>query len=148
MSPARESGSRGGSCQHATCTRGGCARAHVLSEPRRTVHLVRPRTHRTVTTLLTDAPTEPPKLVVELLFPDAQPPERATPGSAGYDLRAHIRNRSVKCSDGARVWENPSTGRGNESQFAIPSGTCALVPLGFKARLPHGIEGQVRPRSG
>lgn len=100
-----------------------------------------------MTTSLTD-PTTTATLVVDLLFPDAQPPERATPGSAGYDLRAHVRHRTIKCSDGTRVWEMSSADRENESQFAIPVGACALIPLGFKAQLPAGVEGQVRPRSG
>ena len=39
-------------------------------------------------------------------------------------------------------------GLDDESRFSIPSGATALIPLGFKARLPFGIEGQVRPRSG
>ena len=100
-----------------------------------------------MTTSLTDS-TAAATLVVELLFPDAQQPERATPGSAGYDLRAYVRQRSIKCSDGTRVWELSPTGRDDESRFAIPAGVCALIPLGFKARLPMGVEGQVRPRSG
>jgi dUTP pyrophosphatase len=91
---------------------------------------------------------EGPTLVVELLFPDAHPPERATAGSAGYDLRAHVRGRSIKCSDGLKVWEISPNGRENDAQFLIPAGACALIPLGFKARIPLGIEGQVRPRSG
>ena len=101
-----------------------------------------------MTTSLSEPVAPTSTLTVELLFPDAQQPERATPGSAGYDLRAYVRQRAIKCSDGTRVWEIASAGRENDSQFAIPAGACALIPLGFKARLPVGVEGQVRPRSG
>jgi dUTP pyrophosphatase len=87
-------------------------------------------------------------LVVELLHADAQPPERATAGSAGYDLRAYLLGRSIKCSDGARVWEISAAQRVNDASFALESGVAALIPLGFKARLPVGIEAQIRPRSG
>jgi dUTP pyrophosphatase len=90
----------------------------------------------------------PAALVIELLHNDARPPERATAGSAGYDLRAYLRGRSIKCSDGTRVWEISPADRDNEASFALESGVAALVPLGFKARLPHGIEAQIRPRSG
>jgi dUTP pyrophosphatase len=110
-------------------------------------HLPPLRTNRLVTASLTDTTTAT-TLVVELLFPDAQQPERATPGSAGYDLRAYVRGRSIKCSDGSRVWDISSESRQKTDQFAIPTGVCALIPLGFKARMPVGIEGQVRPRSG
>ena len=101
-----------------------------------------------MTTSLTDQTTAATTLVVELLFPDAQSPERATPGSAGYDLRAYVRDRTIRCSDGTRVWEMTPDERESKLRFAIPSGVCALIPLGFKARIPIGIEGQVRPRSG
>lgn len=84
------------------------------------------------------------QLTVELLHADAQPPRRATEGSAGYDLCAYLRGRAVKCSDTQRVWDVPATG----DSFELPSGVAALIPLGFKARLPHGIEAQIRPRSG
>jgi dUTP pyrophosphatase len=87
-------------------------------------------------------------LVVELLHADAQPPERATAGSAGYDLRAYVRGRSIKCSDGVRTWEISAAQRGDGASFLLESGVAALIPLGFKARLPVGIEAQIRPRSG
>ena len=54
----------------------------------------------------------------------------------------------VKCSDGQRSWETPAAGDGAESSFALPCGVSALVPLGFKAKVPDGVEAQIRPRSG
>ncbi|MEP6492927.1 MAG: dUTP diphosphatase [bacterium] len=90
-----------------------------------------------------------PSVVVELLHPDAQAPKRATAGSAGYDLCAYLRGRSVKCSDGQRVWDAAVTdAAGPSPSFSLEHGVAALIPLGFKARLPVGIEAQIRPRSG
>ena len=86
-------------------------------------------------------------LIVELLHADAQPPRRATEGSAGYDLCAYIRHRTIKCSDGHRAWDAPAGGHGPDL-FMLQSGITALIPLGFKAKLPDGIEAQIRPRSG
>ncbi|PPR77365.1 MAG: Deoxyuridine 5'-triphosphate nucleotidohydrolase [Alphaproteobacteria bacterium MarineAlpha2_Bin1] len=50
---------------------------------------------------------------------------RATSNSAGFDLPAAIK-KSVQI---------------------LPS-SFKLIPLGFKLAIPHGFEGQVRPRSG
>ncbi len=52
-------------------------------------------------------------------------PARATPGSAGLDLRAAI-DEPITLSPGAR----------------------ALIPTGLRLAIPRGLEGQVRPRSG
>ena len=52
-------------------------------------------------------------------------PARATPGSAGMDLRAAVAE-DVVLAPGAR----------------------ALIPCGFALAIPEGWEGQVRPRSG
>jgi dUTP pyrophosphatase len=52
-------------------------------------------------------------------------PTRATPGSAGYDLCAAVRDELV-----------------------IQPGDRALVPTGFRIAIPRGYEGQIRPRSG
>ncbi len=92
--------------------------------------------------------TDQNTLVVELLTADAQPPKRATSGSAGYDLCAYLIGRSIKCSDGKRVWDVAPSSRDDDRSFAIEPGLTALIPLGFKARLPVGIEAQIRPRSG
>lgn len=90
----------------------------------------------------------PMPLTIELLHADAQPPRRATEGSAGYDLCAYLTGRAIKCSDGTRTWDTAASDEGGLSAFALESGVTALIPLGFKARLPHGIEAQIRPRSG
>jgi len=52
-------------------------------------------------------------------------PAAASPGSAGFDLRAAV-----------------------ESEVVLRPGERALVPTGFVLEIPPGCEGQVRPRSG
>lgn len=52
-------------------------------------------------------------------------PERASPGSAGLDLRAAL-----------------------AEPLRLEPGSIALVPTGFVVEIPPGWEGQVRPRSG
>jgi dUTP pyrophosphatase len=87
-------------------------------------------------------------LVVELLYADARPPKRATSGSAGYDLCAYLAGRRVRCSDGESIWEMPVIERSDNCGLSLDPGLNALIPLGFKARIPVGIEAQIRPRSG
>lgn len=86
-------------------------------------------------------------IVFEALFPDVRPPLRATDGSAGYDVRAHLIGRRVRCCRGTEgdVYERESSKR--DATLAIAPGERALIPLGFKARLPAGHEAQVRLRS-
>src|SRR2546428_3794192 len=47
-------------------------------------------------------------ITLELLYPDARAPERATEDSAGYDLFVHLTHRTVSCSDSSGTWELPT----------------------------------------
>jgi dUTP pyrophosphatase len=87
-------------------------------------------------------------IVIQLLHEDAREPLRATEGSAGYDLFAYLKGRTVTCSDGQRTWIAEPESRDGTPVLRLDPGAMARIPLGFKARLPHGIEAQVRPRSG
>jgi dUTP pyrophosphatase len=87
-------------------------------------------------------------IVIELLHEDAERPRRATRGSAGYDLFAYLRERTIDCSDGIRQWRTAADSVNGSSRVTLPAAAMALIPLGFKARLPLGYEAQIRPRSG
>lgn len=65
-------------------------------------------------------------LKVLRLRPSAQLPTRGTPGAAGLDLHADLAAPVVMEAHGGR----------------------ALIGTGLSIALPHGCEGQVRPRSG
>jgi dUTP pyrophosphatase len=86
--------------------------------------------------------------IIERLHEDVVLPSRATEGSAGYDLRAHLRGRGVRCSDGERQLERLADELDGEWGVELAPGEMALIPLGFRTRLPRDIEAQVRPRSG
>lgn len=87
---------------------------------------------------------EPAAIIFEPLFPDVVPPSRATRGAAGYDVRAHLDGRAVRVARDGEVSEVP-VGAGRAIELA--PGEIALIPTGFRARLPEGYEAQVRLRS-
>ena len=91
---------------------------------------------------------EQDQVVFERLHDDVQLPARATAGSAGMDLRAHLRARTVRTSNGIAQGDVAAVESGGEWSVELDAGQMALIPLGFKTRLPAGIEAQIRPRSG
>ncbi len=77
-----------------------------------------------------DIPTqaeETPNVGMEILphAADLPVPSAATKGSSGYDLRAAV-----------------------DEDVLVQPGRLAMVPTGLKLEMPHGLEAQVRPRSG
>jgi len=107
-------------------------------------------------------------IIFEALHAGVEPPRRATAASAGHDLaacllaeRIPVFVQGVKQERGVEVGASPATASsGASDSSASPSappgtrsvtlapGEKALIPLGFRARLPVGYEAQVRPRSG
>ena len=51
---------------------------------------------------------------IERLHDDVTLPSRATAGSAGYDLRAYLQERRVRCSDGMAQVEREADERDGE----------------------------------
>ena len=83
-------------------------------------------------------------IVFEPLHPDVIPPTRATRGAAGYDVRACLVDRSVRI---VRDGVERAVAAGPDGRLELQPGDTALVPLGFRARLPDGYEAQLRVRS-
>jgi dUTP pyrophosphatase len=87
-------------------------------------------------------------IIFEKLHADVRAPQRGTAGSAGYDLAAYVASRTVRIWHDGVMHERPAVASGGTYAITLAPGEKALVPLGFKARLPEGHEAQIRPRSG
>lgn len=87
-------------------------------------------------------------IVFEPLHPDVAPPARATAGSAGYDLQAYLLGTPTRVNTGHMIEDRPADESCVPPSVELLPGEVAMIPLGFRARLPAGWEAQIRPRSG
>ena len=85
-----------------------------------------------------------PVVTFEALHEGVVLPTRATREAAGYDLSAFLRGRMVRAYRGGSPLEIVI---GDDAALVLEPGDVALVPLGFRARLPDGYEAQIRIRS-
>lgn len=90
----------------------------------------------------------PMSVVFAPLSPEAVLPQRATAESAGYDLTACLINGPVRVALGGKEDVRAVTTDEGHGALTLEPGERALIPLGFKARIPQGYHGEVRPRSG
>jgi dUTP pyrophosphatase len=87
-------------------------------------------------------------IIFEPLHADVVPPARATAHSAGYDLAAYLTGRTVRVFLNGVMSERAVETRNGRAVLVLHADERALVPMGFRAKLPVGIEAQIRPRSG
>ena len=88
------------------------------------------------------------RVTFERLADDVRVPARATQCSAGYDIRAHLTHGSVRIRRGEQVLSvSAASSGGGPPAVVLEAGDRALVPTGFRARLPDGYEAQIRMRS-
>lgn len=90
----------------------------------------------------------PPSIIFEPLFPGVQPPLRATAASAGFDLRAWLTERPINVWTGHASAPRIPQESGGVRSITLQADERAVIPLGFRATVPDGIEAQVRARSG
>jgi dUTP diphosphatase len=85
-----------------------------------------------------------PVITFEALHDGVAAPTRATREAAGYDLAAYLRGRIVRMNVAGAMTDRTV---GEDGALVLAPGEVALVPLGFRARLPDGFEAQIRIRS-
>ncbi len=90
------------------------------------------------------------RVIFEKLADDVRVPTRATEQSAGYDIRAHLTCGPIRVHRGQsrETVSVVAAAAGNgRPAIVLEAGDRALVPTGFRARLPDGYEAQIRMRS-
>ena len=87
-------------------------------------------------------------IVFDPLHEGISPPTRATAASAGHDLAACLLGASITVFIAGVATPRAIDASGDTRHVTLAPGEKALIPLGFRARLPEGYEAQVRPRSG
>lgn len=88
------------------------------------------------------------KIVFQPLAPDVEPPRRQTAESAGYDVHAYLLGTPVTLMTDGREVKCAAEMIDGRARITLEPNQRALIPLGFRARIPEGYHGEVRPRSG
>ena len=88
------------------------------------------------------------EIIFEALHAGVTPPLRATSASAGYDLCAFFSTTTIDVWSGARSAPRALEDDAPSRTLVLAPGERTIVPLGFRATTPAGIEAQVRARSG
>ncbi len=93
--------------------------------------------------------TETAEVVFESLATGVTPPRRATAESAGFDLRARFWRGKVQVHRAGEAESRAELvqSEGGTRFVTLAPGDRALVPTGFKARLPAGHVAEIRMRS-
>lgn len=87
-------------------------------------------------------------VVFDPVSTDVRMPRQATPQSAGYDLAAWLLGGPISIAVAGIEELREVVMSGELPSLTLAPGERALIPLGFKARIPAGHHGEVRPRSG
>lgn len=87
-------------------------------------------------------------MIFEPLHDGVEIPRRATADSAGHDLAVCLTSGRVRVFVQGEVEVRGVQRDAAGDAITLAPGEKALIPLGFRARLPQGYEAQVRPRSG
>lgn len=87
-------------------------------------------------------------ILFERLHDGVEPPVRATAASAGFDLRAWFASGAIDVWTGDRRAPRALEGGVAARTLTLAPGERTVIPLGFRATVPNGIEAQIRARSG
>lgn len=86
-----------------------------------------------------------PKVTFQKLHEDVELPKQGSINSAGFDVKAYLRNRPVRIMDGDN---RPYPFITFNDSLRLQPGDRALIPLGFKATMPAEFVAKVYIRSG
>lgn len=88
-----------------------------------------------------------PRVIFDPLHEDVEPPTRGSAESAGYDLRAYLRGKTLKGFSAANAPLQVTIDPRNPTHVIWP-GERWIIPTGFRARVPDDHFGAIVSRSG
>jgi dUTP pyrophosphatase len=86
------------------------------------------------------------EVIFESLHDDVEVPKRATQGSAGHDLKAYLKGKTITIYTSENLEQKFIVGN-NDTVTLLPLDR-AVIPCGFKAKVPADTKALVSLRSG